>query len=151
MNFDYQPEDMKHSFFVVENKNFTEIFECYDEDDKKLRIVVPKNRWKEIKKYIIADFNYRLRQQHKHAGHFSKDGTHINYYLGMEMMIFLWGMETREDEELKKAYLNWSGLRPEEKWWLYTMTNAATGSIGDFNRGWRVALAYILCENPVTY
>jgi hypothetical protein len=37
---------------------------------------------------------------------------------------------------------------PEERWWLYTMTNAATGNISD-RKSWRTALRYALCETPV--
>src|SRR5439155_19529518 len=44
------------------------------------------------------------------------------------------------------------GRSPEERWWLYTMTAAATGdhSMGR-NRGWRKAVRFALTENPVTY
>jgi hypothetical protein len=45
---------------------------------------------------------------------------------------------------------NWLGLKPEERWWLYTMTNAATGhALRGRNRGWRKALRFALTENPV--
>ena len=46
------------------------------------------------------------------------------------------------------AIRNWKGLMPEERWWLYTMTNASTGHIKD-KKGWRIALRYALCENPI--
>ena len=46
---------------------------------------------------------------------------------------------------------NWEALAPEERWWLYTMTNAATGhAINGRNRGWRKAVRYALTENPVS-
>ena len=43
---------------------------------------------------------------------------------------------------------SWSGLRPEERWWLYTATAAATGTLADGDVGWRKALRYALTENP---
>ncbi|MCL1952548.1 MAG: DUF3780 domain-containing protein [Oscillospiraceae bacterium] len=43
---------------------------------------------------------------------------------------------------------NWKGLLPEERWWLYTMTNAAAGELRE-RRGWRKALKFALEENPV--
>ena len=46
------------------------------------------------------------------------------------------------------AIKNWLGLSPEERWWLFTMTNAATGGLKD-KRGWRKAVRYALTENPV--
>ena len=49
------------------------------------------------------------------------------------------------------AVKNWLGLVPEERWWLYTMTSAATGhAIQGRNKGWRKAVRYALTENPVT-
>ena len=40
---------------------------------------------------------------------------------------------------------------PEERWWLYTMTNAATGhAVQGRNKGWRKAVRYSLTENPIS-
>ena len=48
------------------------------------------------------------------------------------------------------AIRNWLGLAQEERWWLYSMTNAATGhAASGRNRGWRKAIRYALTENPV--
>ncbi|PSQ99340.1 MAG: hypothetical protein BRD48_04380 [Bacteroidetes bacterium QS_9_68_14] len=45
---------------------------------------------------------------------------------------------------------NWWGLSSEERWWLFTMTNAATGHAQHGrDRGWRVAVRYALTENPL--
>src|SRR5690606_4423509 len=39
---------------------------------------------------------------------------------------------------------------PEERWWLFTMTNAATGhAITGRGKGWRRAVRFALTENPV--
>jgi hypothetical protein len=49
------------------------------------------------------------------------------------------------------ALKNWQGLMPEERWWLYTMTNAASGhAVYGKNRGWRKAVRYALTENPIS-
>ena len=37
------------------------------------------------------------------------------------------------------------GLKPEERWWLYTMTAAATGLAHQTGMGWRAALRQALC------
>jgi hypothetical protein len=58
------------------------------------------------------------------------------------------GEFTDDPAVISRAVRNWKGLMPEERWWLYTMTNAATGGLRD-NNGWRKALRYALCENPV--
>ena len=67
---------------------------------------------------------------------------------GKEMMVLLWGIENNDPSGIPTAIRNWMGLQPEERWWLYTMTNASTGGIND-KKGWRTALRYALCENPV--
>ncbi|PIP40031.1 MAG: hypothetical protein COX19_06575, partial [Desulfobacterales bacterium CG23_combo_of_CG06-09_8_20_14_all_51_8] len=42
-------------------------------------------------------------------------------------------------------------LFPEERWWLYTQTAAATGhGVQDRGKGWRKAVRFALTENPVT-
>jgi len=39
---------------------------------------------------------------------------------------------------------------PEERWWLYTMTAAASGDyVSGRGVGWRKAVRYALTENPV--
>lgn len=59
-------------------------------------------------------------------------------------------MEDADPALIPTAIRNWSGLAPEERWWLYTMTNAATGhALHGRNRGWRKAVRYALTENPV--
>lgn len=39
----------------------------------------------------------------------------------------------------------------EERWWLYTMTNASTGhAVNDRGKGWRKAVRFALTENPIS-
>jgi hypothetical protein len=52
---------------------------------------------------------------------------------------------------ISTAVRNWLGLAPEERWWLYTMTNASTGhALNDRNKGWRKAIRFALTENPIS-
>ena len=48
-------------------------------------------------------------------------------------------------EEIAVAIRNWHGLKPEERWWLYTMTAATTGLAHQAGMGWRGALRQALC------
>jgi len=49
------------------------------------------------------------------------------------------------------AIRNWLGLAPEERWWLFTMTAAATGhALHGRGRCWRKAVRFALTENPVS-
>ena len=62
-----------------------------------------------------------------------------------------WAIEDADPSTVPTAIANWKGLAPEERWWLYTMTAAATGNyLAGRGRGWRKALRYALTENPVT-
>ena len=71
--------------------------------------------------------------------------------LGKELCILCWAVEDASPDDIPNALHNWEALAPEERWWLYTMTNAATGhAINGRGKGWRKALRYALTENPVS-
>lgn len=61
--------------------------------------------------------------------------------------MLLWATELAgvSEEEIAAAIRNWLGLKPEERWWLYTMTAAATGLAHQAGMGWRGALRQALC------
>ena len=40
----------------------------------------------------------------------------------------------------------WAALRPEERWWLFSMTVAEAGLPEDTQRGWRRALFHALSD-----
>ncbi|MBU4351446.1 DUF3780 domain-containing protein, partial [Patescibacteria group bacterium] len=62
-----------------------------------------------------------------------------------------WAIEECDPVLISTAVRNWLGLAPEERWWLYTMTNASTGhALNDRNKGWRKAIRFALTENPVS-
>ena len=113
-----------------------------------LRIEVSKHKWNLVSKELTAEFNARLKEQKKKIGKFSPGGTPVEKLFGKEMMVLLWGIEDCDPSNIPTALRNWKGLMPEERWWLYTMTNASTGGLYD-RRGWRTALRYALCGNPI--
>jgi hypothetical protein len=70
--------------------------------------------------------------------------------LGKALALLAWAIEEAEPSQIPVAIKNWLGLAPEERWWLFTMTCAATGhAIHGRGKGWRVAVRYALTENPV--
>lgn len=113
-----------------------------------LRIEISKHKWNKVKSAITTEFNIRLKKDKIRSGKFSIGGTPVEKLLGKELMVLLWGIEDCDPSFIPRAIVNWRGLMPEERWWLYTMTNASTGHIYD-KKGWRIALRYALCENPV--
>jgi hypothetical protein len=71
--------------------------------------------------------------------------------LGKELVLLAWAIEDADPGLIPAAIANWQGLEPEERWWLYTQTAAATGhGLNDRGKGWRKAVRYALTENPVT-
>jgi hypothetical protein len=114
-----------------------------------LRIEVSKHKWRGVKTALTTEFNARLKKDGLKIGKFSATGgVPVERLFGKEMMVLLWAIEDCDPSVISTAVRNWKGLMPEERWWLYTMTNAATGELKD-RRGWRKALMYALCENPV--
>src|SRR5439155_14210314 len=75
----------------------------------------------------------------------------ITRLLGKELTLLAWAIEDADPALVGVAVANWRGLTPEERWWLYTMTAAATGEASTGRgRGWRKAVRFALTENPVS-
>ena len=162
--FGYDPKETSNHFYIVKPKDRTEPVEVYERfawadapetaqplaDADVLKLVVPRKKWNAVQKEVTAEFNRRLKAAKKPIGKFAVGGTAVERQLGKELLVLLWGIEHNEVRGIPRAIRNWLGLQPEERWWLYTMTNATSGKLGD-KRGWRMALRYILCENPVTW
>ena len=77
------------------------------------------------------------------------DSTGIERLLGKELLVLTWAVQSANPETVPNAIRNWIGLRPEERWWLYTVTAAATGGPEHSDIGWRKALRFALTENPL--
>ena len=97
---------------------------------------------------LTAEFNARLKKDKLKVGRFVVGGTPVEKLFGKELMVLLWGIEDCDPSVIPTAIRNWKGLMPEERRWLYTMTNASTGQLKD-KKGWRIALRKALCENPI--
>ena len=157
--FGYDPKESENHFYVVVPKEATaevEIYERFhwDIDEQKitskdiLKLRMSRYKWSKLSNDVAAEFNARLKADKKPTGRFIVGETPIEKLFGKELMVLLWGVENNDPAGIPTAIRNWKGLQPEERWWLYTMTNASTGKIND-KRGWRMALRYALCENPV--
>lgn len=154
--FGCRPDDLH--IYVVRIKNKTvEVIERYEQAEGEycdlntdtLKCVLPLYRFNLIKDAVKNEFNIILEKEHMSKGKFSRTETPIERLFGKELLLLLWGIEDVCDEDIQTAILNWKGFMREERWWLYTMTNAATGRVKD-RFGWRKALRYILSENPTS-
>jgi hypothetical protein len=158
--FGVNPEISTNHFYVLIPDNIADYVQIYErfkwtegniqEITKAdiLRLEISKHKWNKISSEFAAEFNARLKKEKLKTGKFVKGGTPLEKLFGKELMILLWGIEDCDPAVIPTAIRNWKGLMPEERWWLYTMTNASTGQIKD-KKGWRIALRYALCENPI--
>lgn len=167
--FGFQPEQSQHHFLVtvpVGNRSDVLIAEhlTYDPKagpepptvatgphDAKLRVRLSRSKWNAVAEDVRVHFNRRLKRQGLPAGRWKTGGNALMRLLGKELTLLAWAVEDADPALTPTAVRNWLGLAPEERWWLYTMTSAATGdAIQGRGKGWRKAVRYALTENPVS-
>ncbi len=119
--------------------------------DGQVRSCLDRNKWNALADGVRAEFNRRLKKEGKPSGRWKSGVNILNRILGKELTLLAWAIEDADPALTLTAIANWQGLTPEERWWLYTMTAAATGNyVTGRNRGWRKAVRYALTENPVS-
>jgi hypothetical protein len=112
-----------------------------------LRCEAAREVWDAVSPEARAEFNRRLKAENKPSGRWGAYETAVQRLFGKELLVLLWAIELPDvrPEEIGVAIRNWLGLKPEERWWLYTMTAAATGLAHQAGMGWRGALRQALC------
>jgi hypothetical protein len=119
--------------------------------DGQVRVVLPRLKWEAIADEVRAHFNLRLRRMRptRKPGSWHPGSNFLRRELGKELVLLAWAIEDADPALMPTALANWLGLQPEERWWLYTQTAAASGhAINGRNIGWRKAVRYALTENP---
>jgi hypothetical protein len=162
LGFGFNPAESRHHFLVcISHKKdgnvvIYERFAWQDDEmpqklntyEDKAKAEISKHKWKLLEDALKTEFNNRLKKQKKPIGRFVQGQTPVERLLGKELLLLVWAVEDCDPAVIPTAIRNWLGLVPEERWWLFTMTNAATGGIDD-KRGWRKAIRYALTENPI--
>ena len=117
-----------------------------------LKSIITRLKWEQIENDVKAEFNRRLRKLEIKTGVWKKKGqVPVNKTFGKELTLLCWAIEDTDPALILTAVRNWLGLAPEERWWLYMMTNASSGdAILGKDKGWRKAVRYALTENPIT-
>jgi 23S rRNA G2069 N7-methylase RlmK/C1962 C5-methylase RlmI len=110
------------------------------------RVVLPRSAWSAIAETARKDFNTRLKAQKISTGRWKTDKNLLDRLLGKELCVLAWAAERAEDYEIAVICSRWVALRPEERWWLFSMTVAEAGLPDDMDRGWRKALYYALSD-----
>jgi hypothetical protein len=167
--FGFQPEESHHHFLVtipakgddlvLISEHMTwddsgarrELSFALGKEDDKLRIALSREKWEAIADGVRTEFNERLRRNGLKPGAWKRGRVPLSRLFGKELVLLAWAVEDADPALIPTAVRNWLGLAPEERWWLYTMTAAATGhaSTGR-NKGWRKAVRFALTENPVS-
>ncbi len=119
--------------------------------DGQVRSQLDRRKWDGIADAVRAELNARLKKEGKAPGRWRTGHNTVGRSLGKELTLLAWAIEDADPGLIPTAIANWQGLTPEERWWLYTMTAAATGSYTTGRgRGWRKAVRFALTENPAT-
>jgi hypothetical protein len=167
--FGFVPEEAQHHFLVTlpppskdPNVYISEHLEwdaseerrelnfALGKEDNKVRVVLPRPKWDAIADEVKAEFNRRLKAADRKAGQWKSGQVPVSRLLGKELTLLAWAIEEADPALIPTAIRNWLGLAPEERWWLFTMTNAATGhALTGRGKGWRKAVRFALTENPV--
>ena len=122
-----------------------------EHQDGQVRCRLSRAKWNEIAEVLRVELNARLKKEGRRAGKWRAGYNAISRPLGKELTLLAWAVEDADPALIPTAIANWQGLQPEERWWLYTMTAAATGHCqAGRGRGWRKAVRFALTENPVT-
>ena len=178
IGFGFNPSESRHHFLIIIPKTVTAkvlIYERFDWDIEedgqnkpplkqsmfeppeqkidqrfdRLKCELSKNKWKEIESAFRTEFNQRLREYGQKTTAWKTGQNLVHRLFGKELTLLCWAIEDCDIKVIPTAIKNWQGLKPEERWWLYTMTNASTGE-AHTRYGWRTAIRYALTENPVT-
>jgi hypothetical protein len=178
IGFGFDPTESKHHFLVNLPKSQTEkvlIYERFEwgnlEDNPektegelslfdpptqkidqrfdRLKCELSRVKWKEIENALKIEFNQRLKEYGQKAGAWKQGQNILQRLFGKELTLLCWAIEDCDLKVIPTAIRNWQGLKPEERWWLYTMTNASTGE-AHTKYGWRVGIRYALTENPIS-
>lgn len=166
-SFGFNPQESQHHFLVripkgaqqeiqiSEHFTWTEqigssAVSLETEDDGQIRVLLARLKWDAIADEVQGDFSQRLRKMGYKPGSWRVGNNIVRRELGKELLLLAWAIEDADPSLIPNALANWRGLVPEERWWLYTQTAAATGhGLRDRGRGWRKAVRFALTENPV--
>lgn len=163
IGFGFDPGESAHHFVVNisgEEQNpviIEEQFEWNGEDNVAplkapiVKVELDHYRWQRIADAAKEQFNRRIRN----AGFRSvtwknREGNILAPHFGKELTLLAWAVEDIDESLIPNVIANWTGLEPEERWWLYTTVNATfTKADVGRDRGWRKAIKIAFSENPV--
>ncbi len=112
------------------------------------RCQLNQDAWNAVRKELERVLNDRLKEKKLATSRWKSGKNQVERLLGRELCVLVWAIEAAPKEMIPNAIRNWSGLKPEERWWLFAMAASMTGTSQDIDIGWRKALRVALTENP---
>lgn len=110
------------------------------------RVLVPRSAWTAIADAARRDFNERLKAAKASTGRWKAGTTRLDRMLGKELCVLAWAAEHASADQIPVICSKWAALRPEERWWLFSVTAAEAGLAEDRDRGWRKAIYLALSD-----
>ena len=110
------------------------------------RVILVRTVWSGIADIARREFNDRLKAAKVPASRWHTGTNLVDRLLGKELCVLAWAAETANDNQLSVICSKWAALRPEERWWLFSVTVAEAGLPEDTQRGWRRALFLALSD-----
>ena len=162
--FGFCPDESEHHFLVIipaSNREDVIISEYltynkdedrqtiklgFDRQDGKPCVILARSKWNGIADEVRIEFNRRLKLRGIKTGRWITGTKLLSRLLGKELVLLAWAIEDADPGLIPTAIKNWLGLVPEERWWLFTMTNAATGH-ALYRPGQRMAQSYQICSD----
>src|SRR5262249_11982964 len=108
------------------------------------RVILPRAVWSAIADMARRGFNSRRHAAKTPTARWHSGANLVDRLLGKELCVLAWAAETAKADQRPIIVSKWAALRPEERWWLFSMTVAEAGLPEDMQRGWRRALFYAL-------
>lgn len=110
------------------------------------RVILLRAVWSGIADIARREFNDRLKAAKIPVGRWHSGINLVDRLLGKELCVLAWAAETANGDQVAVICSKWAALRPEERWWLFSMTVAEAGLPEDTQRGWRRALFLALSD-----
>ena len=129
---------------IIEDYGYRGLEDGIPRDEE--RVILPRPVWSGIAESARHAFNDRLKAARIPVGRWHTGTNLVERLLGKELCVLAWAAETANDEQLPVICSKWAALRPEERWWLFSMTVAEAGLPEDTQRGWRRALFHALSD-----
>ena len=129
---------------IIEDYGYRGLEDGIPRDEE--RVILPRPVWSGIAESARRAFNDRLKAARIPVSRWHTSINLVERLLGKELCVLAWAAETANDEQILVICSKWAALRPEERWWLFSMTVAEAGLPEDTQRGWRRALFHALSD-----